>query len=126
MFYELDKTAKDKLKPVPGRKDTFNIYAVLYENTEDNRLLDGTNVLAEDNEQIVSTAVISDAHETDEWTEFDLPFVYRPGKTIDPVKLAAGGYNLTIVFASSLRGDYFEGAPGSTLLVDEVELGYEP
>ena len=125
-FYELDKTAKDKLKPIPGRKDIFNIYAVLYENTEDNRLLDGTNVLDEDNEQIVSTAVISDAHETDEWTEFDLPFVYRPGKTIDPVKLAAGGYNLTIVFASSLRGDYFEGAPGSTLLVDEVELGYEP
>lgn len=124
-FYELDKTSKDKLKPIPGRKDTFNIYAVFFENTEDNRPLDGTNVLAEDNEQILMTAVISDAHETDEWTEFYLPFVLRPGKRIDPVKLAAGGYNLTIVFASSLRGDYFEGAPGSTLLVDEVELGYE-
>ena len=124
-FYELDKTAKDKLKPIPGRKDVFNIYAVFYENTDENRLLDGTNVLAEDNEQIVSTAVIDNARETDEWTEFYLPFIYRPGKSIDPVKLASGGYNLTIVFASSLRGDYFEGAPGSTLLVDEVELGYE-
>ena len=124
-FYELDKTAKDKLKPIPGRKDVFNIYAVFYENTDDNRLLDGTNVLAEDNEQIISTAVIDNARETDEWTEFYLPFIYRPGKSIDPVKLASGGYNLTIVFASSLRGDYFEGAPGSTLLVDEVELGYE-
>ena len=124
-FYELDKTAKDKLKPIPGRKDVFNIYAVFYENTDDNRLLDGTNVLAEDNEQIISTAVIDNARETDVWTEFYLPFIYRPGKSIDPVKLASGGYNLTIVFASSLRGDYFEGAPGSTLLVDEVELGYE-
>ncbi|WP_301963905.1 PCMD domain-containing protein, partial [uncultured Muribaculum sp.] len=32
-------------------------------------------------------------------------------------------YSITIVFASSIDGDLFEGAPESTLLIDEVELG---
>ena len=124
-FYELDTSAEDKLKPIPDRKDIFNIYAVFYESTEDNPVLDGTNVLAEDNEQIISVAQIEDAHETDEWTEFTLPFQLREGKSIDATKLAEGKYNLTIVFASSIRGDYFEGAPGSTLCIDEVTLNYE-
>ena len=30
--------------------------------------------------------------------------------------------NRTIVFSSSIDGDYFSGAPGSTLLIDEVSL----
>lgn len=33
-------------------------------------------------------------------------------------------YNLAIVFASSIKGDLFEGAVGSTLYIDEVELSY--
>lgn len=124
-FYELDKTAEDKLKPIPGRKDIFNIYAVFYESTTGCPVLDGTNILSEDNEQIVSVAQIEDAKETDEWTEFNLPFKVREGKTIDATKLKEGKYHLTIVFASSIRGDYFEGAPGSTLCIDEVTLEYE-
>lgn len=124
-FYELDTSAEDKLKPVPGRKDIFNIYAVFYESTADRPVLDGTNILSEDNEQIISVAQITDAKETDEWTEFNLPFNLREGKSIDATKLKEGKYHLTIVFASSIRGDYFEGAPGSTLYVDEVTLEYE-
>lgn len=124
-FYELDTSAEDKLKPVPGRKDIFNIYAVFYESTADRPVLDGTNILSEDNEQIISVAQITDAKETDEWTEFNLPFNLREGKSIDATKLKDGKYHLTIVFASSIRGDYFEGAPGSTLYVDEVTLEYE-
>lgn len=124
-FYELDTTTEDKLKPLPGRKDIFNIYAVFFESTPEQPALDGTNVLAEDNEQIISVAQITDAKETDEWTEFDLPFNVREGKSIDATKLAEGKYYLTIVFASSIRGDYFEGAPGSTLYIDEVTLNYE-
>lgn len=124
-FYELDKSREDKLKPVPGRKDIFDIYAVFFESTADMENLDGTNMLSEDNPNILAIARISDAHETDQWTEFNLPFVFREGKTIDPKKLADGKYSLTIVFSSSIRGDHFEGAEGSTLLIDEVELGYE-
>ena len=40
-------------------------------------------------------------------------------------KLAKGEYKISIIFASSKDGATFEGAPGSTLLVDEVELTYE-
>lgn len=44
---------------------------------------------------------------------------------IDNAKLAKGEYKISIIFASSKDGATFEGAPGSTLLVDEVELTYE-
>ena len=123
-FYELDKSRPDKLKPVPDKTDIFNIYAVFYESTEDMKTLDGTNALAEDNPNILAVARITDAKETDEWTEFDLPFVFRPGKNVDPVKLDEGRYNLAIVFSSSIDGDRFSGAPGSTLCVDEVTMEY--
>ena len=126
-FYELDKTAEDKLRPVPGLKDQCNIYGIFYESTAERPILDATDALSEDNEQVISTAVIAqeDAQETDEWTYFEIPFVTREGKTVDPQKLAEGRYCLAIVFASSIRGDYFEGAPGSTLCIDEVDLVYE-
>ena len=123
-FYELDKSAPNKLKEIPGKRDIFNIYAVFYESTEDMKTLDGTNALAEDNPNILAVAQITDAKETDEWTEFDLPFVFRPGKTVDPVKLAEGKYSLAVVFSSSIDGDHFSGAPGSTLCIDEVTMEY--
>lgn len=123
-FYELDKSRPDKLKEIPGKRDIFNIYAVFYESTEDMKTLDGTNALAEDNPNILAVAQITDAKETDEWTEFDLPFVFRPGKTVDPVKLAEGKYSLAVVFSSSIDGDHFSGAPGSTLCIDEVTMEY--
>ena len=45
-------------------------------------------------------------------------------KYIDKEKLLEGKYNVAIVFTSSLEGDHFNGAIGSTLLIDEVELIY--
>ena len=115
---------------VPVRLSGYYKYKAgetFYESTEARPILDATDALAEDNPQVISTAVIdqADAQETDEWTYFEIPFVTRPGKSVDPEKLAAGRYCLAIVFASSIRGDYFEGAPGSTLCIDEVELTYE-
>ena len=47
-----------------------------------------------------------------------------PGKTVDSQKLEDGKYNVAIVFSSSIKGDLFEGAAGSTLYIDEVELSY--
>ncbi|WP_106831088.1 PCMD domain-containing protein [Parabacteroides pacaensis] len=123
--YKRGKVFQDNGTVIPDKKDICDIYAVFYETDEKMQILDGTNVLAEDNKYIVSIARINDARETEEWIEFNLPFVYREGKTIDPEKLRAGKYNLAIVFSSSIRGDHFEGAPGSTLYIDEVELGYE-
>ena len=41
--------------------------------------------------------------------------IHRQGE-----KLRDGKYNVSIVFTSSLEGAYFNGAIGSTLLIDEV------
>ncbi|MDR1096771.1 MAG: PCMD domain-containing protein [Tannerella sp.] len=105
---------------VEGVKDRCHFYAVLYETDEALNMLDGINVFTHPN--IISTAVIENPAETDEWTYFSLPFVYRPGKSIDPEKLKDGKYNLTVVFTSSMDGGEFKGAPGSTLYIDEVEI----
>lgn len=110
-------------KPVPGQKDIFDIYGVFYETDENVNTLDGTNVFTSPN--IISIARIANAKETDVWTEFNIPFVNQPGKTVNLQKLEDGKYNLAIVFSSSIKGDLFEGAVGSTLYIDEVELSYK-
>ena len=109
-------------KAVTGRTDICDIYGIFYETDDEVKLLDGTNAFTSDH--LISVARISDAHETDEWTEFNIPFITKEGKTIDAQKLKDGKYNVAIVFSSSIRGDLFEGAEGSTLYIDEVELKY--
>ena len=63
--------------------------------------------------------------ETDQWTYFDLDFTPQNGKTVDKEALKNGKYKLAIVFSSSIMGAYFEGAVGSELWIDEVEIKYE-
>ena len=109
-------------KPVDGKRDICDIYAIMYETSESVPTLDGSNAFTSPN--LVSIARIDNAKETDEWTYFKLPFITRPGKFIDKEKLRDGKYNVAIVFTSSLEGAYFNGAIGSTLLIDEVELVY--
>ncbi len=121
-FFETD--GKGNLVQVPGKVDKFNIYAVFFEAVKGMEMLDGYNVLSADNANIVAVAEINDADRVaaGEWTSFNIPFVYREGKEIDPQELIDGKYSITIVFSSSIDGDYFSGAPGSTLLIDEVSL----
>lgn len=109
------------------RKDIFDIYAIFYETDEKTPYLDGT--LCKQNFEhpnMVAMAQIKGQKETDEWTHFEILFDYeRYGKQIDTEKLKAGKYSVAIVLASSKEGASFEGAPGSTLLIDEMELIYE-
>lgn len=112
--------ADGRFIPVPGKTDMFNLYIVMYEVTPEMQWLDGTNVLSKDNPNIIGTAEIPDRHASDEWVEFGVPFQCREGKKIDPDKLKAGAYNMAVVMSSSQDGDYFSGAIGSTLMVDEL------
>ena len=105
-----------------GKRDICDIYAIMYETSESVPTLDGTNAFTSPN--LISTARIDNAKETNEWTYFKLPFITLPGKFIDKEKLRNGKYNIAIVFTSSLEGDHFNGAIGSTLLIDEAELIY--
>ena len=117
-----DFTVKGEVNP--NRKDICDIYGVFYETDNNIKSLDGTNILTSPN--IISIARIGDAaKETEQWTEFNLPFETKPGSSpVDLQKLEDGKYNLAIVFSSSIKGDYFEGAVGSTLYIDEVEVSY--
>ena len=106
---------------VEGRVDKGAIYAVLYLNHDE----DGNSVVLHGDDvktspQVVAIADMGDISATDGWTPFSVEFLYR--QDIDLETLQNRGYNLAVVFSSSNEGDHFEGAIGSTLLIDDVEI----
>jgi len=111
-------------KVVEGRLDEPHIYGVLYRNKDEQGQavqLDGGNVLT--SPYVVRKAVVASLPPTEEWQRFEMFF---EGDTpIDRAELSNLGYNLAIVFCASKGGDLFEGAIGSTLWVDEVQLSLE-
>lgn len=124
--FKAGETFYSKGEAVAGRKDIFNIYAMFYETDEQTKTLDGYfKAQGYAHPNLVSLALIKNPTETDNWTHFDLPFKPVEGKEIDAEKLRNGKYNIAIVFSSSIDGDTFDGAPGSTLWLDEIELVYD-
>lgn len=135
-YYKFQRGAvyEENNTPVPGMQDECDIYGVLYEVDEKMNSLDGGNSLTSDRIVLMARfkadrgaqyepAVKGDyLPEKKEWTKFKFPFVARNGKKVDAEKLKKGGYKLAIVFSSSVNGNYFKGAIGSTLCVDEVTL----
>ena len=106
---------------IPGSHDRGDIYAVLYRNHDDKGdafVLHGDDVLT--SPQIVALARVPEVADTEGWTEFSISFDYR--EPIDPELLAERGYNLAVVFTSSIEGASFKGAIGSTLYIDEVKV----
>lgn len=114
---------------VPGRVDAPDAYAVLYKNTDENGLpvtLYGDDVLTHKN--IVAIARVPEfkvtgVADTCAWEHFDLPLEYK--QELNTARLRNFGYNLAVVFTSSIEGATFCGAVGSTLLVDESTIIYE-
>lgn len=105
-----------------NRKDRFDIYAIFYEASDNSFMLNGSNALTHPSLVAVARIPEEEAIETNTWTKFDLPFELKEGKSIDEEKLAQGKYKLGVVFSSSVDGAYFNGAVGSTLYIDEVEV----
>ncbi len=106
---------------IPGRVDVPNIYAVLYRNQDTNGkkvILHGDDVMT--SEHIALKAQVESLPATEEWKPFEM--VFEKLRSIDSEKLATRGYSLALVFSSSKTGDTFEGAVGSTLCVDKVEI----
>ena len=105
----------------PERTDIGDIYAVLYRNHDDNGdsfMLHGDDVKT--SKYIVAIAQVPEIKTTDEWTSFDVEFEYS--SDIDEETLLSQGYNLAVVCTSSSEGASFNGAVGSTLYVDEIEV----
>lgn len=110
-------------------KDKFSIYALFFERDNNTPYLDG-NIPSQNymHPNMVATALMNedDVVESSEWKRFEIPFDYSAyNNEIDTDKLNEGKYSIAIIFSSSKDGDEFKGAPGSTLLIDEVELIYE-
>ena len=117
-----EKFTNKDMQETAGKVDQAHIYGVLYKNkdAEGKELyLYGDDVLT--NASIVKKAEVAALPATDEWTRFEMFF---EGQDIDPTMLKNRDYNLTIVFSSSKDGASFEGAIGSVLLVDDVEVSF--
>lgn len=112
--------ADGNFTPVAGKTDMFNLYVVMYETSPQLQWLDGTNILDRNNMAIIGSAEIPDRHASDEWVSFSVPFTIWEGRSIDEDKLKEGMYNISVVMCSSQDGDFFSGAIGSTLWVDEL------
>ena len=111
-------------KPIEGKIDRGTIYAVMYRNHDANGnaiVLNGNDVKT--NPNIVALADIGEISETPEWNTFSINFVYSAD--LDKALLESNGYSISVVCSSSVEGDKFEGAVGSTLCVDELELVFE-
>ena len=67
-------------------------------------------------------AEVASLPSTDQWTRFEMFF---EGGEADDQLLDSQGYNMTLVFSSSKGGASFEGAIGSELCIDEVEVSFE-
>lgn len=114
--------------PDADGRDLPNVYAVIYRNTDEKGqpvVLDGTNVQTHPNVVALATVenfTVTGAEKTSQWAAFDVPFRYT--RNIVPEVLAQRGYSLALVFASSKNGAQFEGAIGSTLIIDDCSIEY--
>ena len=93
----------------------------MYDNEAGNKVLNGNDILTSEN--IVALAKLPDIDNTPEWTNFNIEFQYS--KDIDENKMKSYGYSLAIVCSSSVNGDKFEGAVGSTLWIDKFTIKCE-
>ena len=124
--YTPGEVFKDKAgKEVAGRTDQGDIYAVVFRNVDSEGksfYLTGDNVLT--SPQIVALARVPNVVKTEGgWQSFSVDFNYSG--ELDPTILANYGYSMAVVFTSSIEGAAFQGAVGSTLLIDKVSIAYK-
>lgn len=124
--YTPGKVFTDKAgKEVAGRIDQGDIYAVVFRNVDSEGksfYLTGDNVLT--SPQIVALARVPNVVKTEGgWQNFSVDFNYSG--ELDPTILANYGYSMAVVFTSSIEGAAFQGAVGSTLLIDKVSIAYK-
>ena len=119
-FYRCESPATCNEAVVDSKTtDQCMISVILYEvstfnDPEYKEFLTGLNAYTSD--KIVAIAQLKDGTAKSAWTKFDLKLDYK--KAYDSTKK----YRFSIICSSSKDGDNFNGAPGSTLIVDDFEL----
>ena len=104
----------DNKEPMPDGKDSMAISAVLYEVESETETLYGDNIYTSD--KVVASAMLSSGEEVAEFTPFELKLKYV--KTYNPEAM----YKFAVIFSSSKYGALYQGAPGSVLTIDDVEV----
>ncbi|GHT88244.1 hypothetical protein FACS189474_3130 [Bacteroidia bacterium] len=128
-YYIYKDGAGDYIEPdgiLSAKKDTCSIYAVLFKTDANVQFLYGDNIATSPN--VIARAEINPAiiRQVNDFTYFEIDFDYDSYNfPFSWKELDNDEYKITIVFASSHRGQYYEGRPGNTLIVDNVELVYE-
>ncbi len=125
----LNKSQKAVAGPAADGRDLPQVYAVVYRNTDHEGkplVLDGSNVMTHPN--VVAIALVPEfkvtgVEQTSPWASFDVAFDYKENLSLE--LLAKRGYSLTLVFSSSKNGAQFEGALGSTLIIDDCSIDYQ-
>ncbi|MDR2282168.1 MAG: PCMD domain-containing protein [Sphingobacterium sp.] len=125
-YYRPGSVVKDKSnKVVPNTVDECDIYAVLYNRVALQKRT-GLTYLSNDNsltdESIVAIARIPNGKATagNGLVKFNTPFEFKGN--IVKEELDGYHYNLAVVFSSSINGAAFQGAVGSTLVVDNFKV----
>jgi hypothetical protein len=128
-YYMYVEGKEDYINPDGSRdktkKDMCDIYAVLFKTDEQVQFLYGDNI--GNSPQIIARAKINEADiQLNSLTFFELDFDYDSYPTpFSWDELNNNAYKLTIVCASSNRGQFYEGRPGNTLIVDDLSLYYD-
>ena len=121
IFVEPDE--KFNLKEVKDKVDECDIYAVLFRVTKGaagkDEYLDANEIKVSD--KVAAIAQLQDCSAKKDYTEFDIPFVYKEKLDYDQYD-----YKMAVSFTSSKEGAFFRGAIGSVLIVDDVEVVCEP
>jgi len=97
--------------PVAGQTDKCSIYAVVFTGTD---RLNATNIMTSD--RVIGRATLGDGTAKQEFTRFEIPFVYKTGSA------PTGNIQVAIVASSSARGDEYIGAIGSKLTLDSLRI----
>lgn len=123
--YKPGPTLTDKNSNVLSGSDECAIYAVLYDRIalqRDKQVSWLTNNNAQTDENIVAIAKLPSGAATigNDFVHFRIPFEFKG--EIDRAGIEAFNYNIAIVFSSSKEGDIYQGAVGSTLIVDHVQI----
>ena len=109
-----------------GKKDICAVYAVLFKTDEKVQFLYGDDIDSSPN--VIARAEIkpTDFVEKSDFTFFDIEFDYNGYSTpFSWAELKNNEYKISLVFSSSSRGQYYEGCPGNTLVVDDIEVQYQ-
>jgi len=148
-FKRGDLFTDEELHVIDGELDYPDAYAVLFRPFDrygkeipeligkEATLLDGTSILPDKSGALGNIVAMAkwnnfeveneDDLENAEFHHASIPFEYvAPYNSINYTDMKEGKYYLTVIFTSSYKGDYFYGAEGSTLYVDEATITFEP